>query len=174
MHKGVEDPDAFTMEEIIPKYAAFAPQGGVIRDEAAQDGAIVETFCELDKLPGTLGLRLSGLADNRSAVLALPDGRIRLVPVENGIGYIALGDEESGKELFIGHPVKCDNPDVGLYLTLGKDLKTWQLEIHNPTAKKATTHVFSDTRFLLFSVEKTFQLSAFSSTTMSLGKGAMQ
>ena len=174
MHKGVEDPDAFTMEEIIPKYAAFAPQGGVIRDEAAQDGAIVETFCELDKLPGTLGLRLSGLADNRSAVLALPDGRVRLIPVEKGVAYVALGDEESGKELFIGHPVKCDNPDVGLYLTLGKDLKTWQLEIHNPTANAVTAHVFSDTRFLLFPVEKTFQLSAFSSTTMSLGKGAMQ
>ena len=140
-------------------FASFFAAFGVIRDEAAQDGAIVETFCELDKLPGTLGLRLSGLADNRSAVLALPDGRIRLVPVEKGIGYVALGDDESDKELFIGHPFSCDCDDIGLYLSLAADMKTWQLEVHNPTDKKVAARVAVDPRFRFLTVEDAVALA---------------
>ena len=166
MHKGVTDPDSYA-REIKAKYAVFAPQGGVIRDATAMDGAIVETFDGLGDLPGTLGLRLSGLSDNRSAVLAIPDGRIRLVPVEKGTAYVALGDAESGKDLFIGHPVHCDNIEVGCYLTLASDMSTWQLELHNPTECAVKASISTDSRFHNFHVSGTVSLEPGESKTIA-------
>lgn len=154
MHRGIADPDAFA-GEILAKYAAFEPRGGVIRDEAADDGAFTGSFAGLRELPGTLGFRLSGLSDNRSAVLALPDGWIRLIPVEEGIGYVALGDEESDLPLFIGHPVRCADPDIGLYLALAEDWKTWRLEVHNPTDREIDAEIATDPRFRAFALART-------------------
>lgn len=145
MHRGVSDPVAFT-RDAISKYRKFAPQGGVIADAVAQDGALVTRFDGLRELPGTLGLRLSGVSDNRSAVLVLPDGRMRVVPVEDGTAYVALGDEESDKDVFIGHAVRVSDPRIGVFISRTEDLGRWQVEFHNPTDERIDASVAADAR----------------------------
>ena len=145
MHRGVSDPVAFT-RDAIAKYRRFAPQGGVVADVAAQDGGMSMRLDGLGDLPGTLGLRLSGLADNRSAVLVLPDGRMRVVPVEGGTAYVALGDEESDKDFFVGHAVRVSDPRVGVFLSRTGNAKGWTVEFHNPTGERIPAVVEPDAR----------------------------
>ena len=166
MHKGVTDPDAYA-KTIKEKYAEFTPEG-VILEKVVRDGALVEKFDGLKELPGTLGYQLTGLSDNRSAVVAIP-GDMRIVPVEKGTAYVALGNEESDKELFIGHPFTCDNADLGLYLSrTGNDLSRWQLELHNPTATEIKAKVKNDSRFKLITFDREVSIPAYTSTYIVL------
>ena len=166
MHRGVTDPDAYAMV-IKEKYAEFTPEG-VILEKAVHDGAVVEKFGGLKDLPGTLGYQLTGLSDNRSAVVAIPSD-MRIVPVEKGTAYVALGDEESDKEVFIGHPFVCDNTDLGLYLSrTGKDLSRWQLELHNPTAREIKAKVKNDPRFKHLSLDRDVTIQPYTSTYIGL------
>jgi len=166
MHKGVSDPDAYA-KVIKEKYAEFTPDG-VIKRQSTRNGAVVERFDGLTDLPGTLGYQLTGLSDNRSAVVAIP-GDMRIVPVEKGTAYIALGNEESDKEVFIGHPFTCDNVDLGLYLSrTGKGLFRWQLELHNPTAKEIKAKVKNDPRFNLLSLDRDVTIPPYTSTYLGL------
>ena len=166
MHRGVTDPDAYA-QEVKEKYAEFTPDG-VIRRRATRDGAVVEKFDGLKDLPGTLGYQLAGLSDNRSAVVAVPDD-MRIVPVEKGTAYVALGNEESGKEVFIGHPFVCNNADLGIYLSrTGRDLGQWQMELHNPTAKEIKAKVKNDPRFNLITLEREVTIPAYTSTYITI------
>lgn len=166
MHRGVTDPDAYA-QEVKEKYAEFTPDG-VIRRRATRDGAVVEKYDGLKDLPGTLGYQLAGLSDNRSAVVAVPDD-MRIVPVEKGTAYVALGNEESGKEVFIGHPFVCNNADLGIYLSrTGRDLGQWQMELHNPTAKEIKAKVKNDPRFNLITLEREVPIPAYTSTYITI------
>lgn len=164
LHRGVADPVAFT-QKALARYRRFVPQGGVIADAVATDGALKVRYDGLKGLPGTLGLRLSRLRDDRTAVLALPDGRMRVVPVENGKAYVALGDEESDTDLFIGHPIRVSDPRIGAYLSRTADAKDWQVEFHNPTDGEASFEVSTDPRFAGFTISGSFTLAAGASET---------
>lgn len=166
MHRGVADPDAFA-DVIRMRYAEFVPDGGVILDLCAENGARVKHFGDLEALPGTLGVRLTGLTDNRSAVVALSDGRMRLVPVDKGTAYAALGIEESGEDVFLGHPLTCPVRDVGLYLSMTAS-GSWQVEVHNPTASQVRASVKSDSRIKCLSFDKVVDLPPYSSRTLAL------
>ena len=165
-HRGVADPVAFT-REALARYRRFVPQGGVIADAVAADGALKVRYDGLRDLPGTLGLRLAGLRDDRTAVLALPDGRMRVVPVENGKAYVALGDEESDADLFIGPPIRVSDPRIGAYLSRTADAKGWQVEFHNPTDGEVSFEASTDPRFGAFAFSGSFKLPAGASVSRS-------
>ena len=94
---------------------------------------------------------------------------MRIVPVEKGTAYVALGEEESDKEVFIGHPFRCSDANLGLYLSrTGEELSSWQLEFHNPTAKEIKAKVTNDPRFKLLSFNRGVVVPAYSSTYISL------
>jgi len=132
---------------------------GVYLDGVALKGALVGSFKDLAAMPGTLGLRLSGLRDNVSALLITEDGLVRSIPVENGTTYVALGNEEDGKKLFIGQPIVAADSDVVIHLARMKGLSKWSLEVHNPTACTIRTKVSSDPRQTVFSFSEEVELA---------------
>ena len=177
MNKFVSDPFAFAgaaraayaIGGGTPAYRAAFTSGrgvpnGVCFDAVAEDGALVGRFDALAKLPGTLGLRLSGMDDGRSAVVLSKTG-IRLVPVEKGVAYAALRDEESDCDLFIGHPFRSESRD--LVLALSRPGK-WRLEVHNPTDREIRAKVESDPRCTAFSFSKTLTVPAGTSEDFDL------
>lgn len=151
----------------VTSYAGSAVPNGVCLDACAAKGAYVGRIDGLCALPTALGLRLSGLADNRVAVLARADGAMRIVPVENGTAYIALRNEESDQVLFAGHPFTCSAREVCLALSRNKD-KKWRLEIHNPTDRAIKTLVATDPRFKAFAFSREVELAAGSSVDVDL------
>ena len=130
---------------------------GVCFDAVAKDGALAGRFEDLAKLPGTLGLRLAGLNDNWAAVVSSKTG-VRLVPVEKGVAYAALRDEESDCDLFVGHPVKASDPKLVLSLTRKGDAP-WTLEVHNPTAKPVKAKLTTDPAFAAFRLAEDVEIA---------------
>ena len=160
MHKFVEDPYAFASEVgkaygiggAEPGYRPELEAGkgrphGVCFDAIADGGVLKGRFAGLSNMPGTLGLRLSGLSDRKSAIVHSPSG-IRLVPVEKGTCYAALRNEEADVPLFVGHPFRAG--DESLVLSLSRPVR-WTLEVHNPTKREIRAKVESDPRCSAFS-----------------------
>ena len=121
-------------------------------------GVFAGTAAGLKELPGTLGLRLSGLNDRQAVVVESAAG-LRLVSSVDGTAYVALRDEEEGT-LFVGHPFVCENRDVVLALSRHTPTSPWTLEAHNPTDKEVTVKLSTDRRFRTFGFERTVELAA--------------
>lgn len=179
MNRFTADPFAFAAEIAAgygigasrPGYRAELSAGrgrpnGVCFDATAEKGALAGRFAGLAKLPGTLGLRLSGLNDRQVAVLAKPDD-VRLVPVEGGTAYVALRDEESDCSLFVGHPFVCTSKD--LVLGLSKQIgRPWILEVHNPTDRPVRAKVSADPRCPAFAFARDLKVEAGASLDFEL------
>jgi hypothetical protein len=174
MNKFIEDPFAYA-ESAVRAYgigsgrtgyrAAFTSgagkANGVMFDALAADDALTGRFDGIAALPGTLGLRLSGLDDRWTAVLAGPRG-VRIIPVEDGIGYAALRNEESDADLFVGHPLRTSS-DV-LSLTLTRPVGgAWHLEVHNPTPSHVRARISTHPAFNHFAFDREIDLAAGSS-----------
>lgn len=149
---------AFAIGGGTPDYRAELKTGkgmpdGICFNAEAEEGGISGVFRGLKELPGTLGFRLSGLKSSRTAVCAIP-GRFRVVPVEQGTAYVALGNYESDQPIFVGSAFRSDSPRLGLFLSLKGDLKTWTLEVHNPTDREIRAKVENDPRFAALAFSK--------------------
>jgi hypothetical protein len=160
-----------------PEYQLQAEQGEVTDQQytlslkAGKAGCFRGTLRGLADLPGNLGTKLGGLNDGWSAILQVQDGsgRTRIVPVEDGVGYAVLRAEDEGKRVFIGHPFVADNENVTLGLARSRDWKTWQVEIHNPTAAEMRVHVTTNSCAEGFSLDETVTLPAGASVLRSAG-----
>ena len=174
MNKFIEDPFAYA-EAAVRAYgigsgrtgyrAAFTSgagkANGVMFDALAADDALVGRFDGIAALPGTLGLRLYGLDDRRTAVLAGPRG-VRIIPVEDGIGYAALRNEESDADLFVGHPLRTSSDVLSLTLTRPGG-GAWHLEVHNPTPSPVRAKISTHPAFNGFAFDREVDLAAGSS-----------
>ena len=171
LHKFVEDPyahaakvaKAYGIGGTMPDYAFKLTGGrgapnGVCFDAVATDGVFAGTAAGLKELPGTLGLRLSGLNDRQTVVVESAAG-LRLVSSVDGTAYVALRDEEEGT-LFVGHPFVCENRDVVLALSRRTPTSSWTLEAHNPTDRAVGVKISTDRRFRTFGFERTVELAA--------------
>jgi len=179
MNRFVKDPYAFS-DEIRRAYgigettAGYQPvlkagrgvPNGVCFDAIAEKGVLFGRFNGLAKLPGTLGLRLAGLNDRQSVVVATPKD-VRLVSAEHGVSHVALRDEESDCDLFVGHPFRTDAAE--LVLSLSKTIKgPWKLEVHNPTDKEISTRLTTDPRQKFFALDKELTIASGASVDLSL------
>ncbi|MBR2839653.1 MAG: hypothetical protein IKE55_12775 [Kiritimatiellae bacterium] len=174
MNKFTEDPFASAVAAVKaygigtdkPEYRAMFASGsgkanGVMFDASAANDALVGRFEGVAALPGTLGLRLSGLDDRRTALLAGRRG-IRIIPVEDGIGYAALRAEESDADLFVGHPLRSSS--AALSLTLTRPVGgAWHLEVHNPTASPVRAKISTHPAFKGFAFARGIEVAAGSS-----------
>ncbi|MGO8930088.1 MAG: hypothetical protein ACLQU3_24735 [Limisphaerales bacterium] len=92
------------------------------------------------RLISSLPIAVSGLNDRWSAFLY--DRQLkksRPVGVLEGKAWATIN--LAGKaDLFVGHPVLVDNPDLFVQLTQSGE-QTWTLEIHNPTDAAITTRI---------------------------------
>ncbi len=92
------------------------------------------------KLISSLPISVSGLSDRWSALLY--DRRLkqsRPVGVLEGAAWATI-NLAGRADLFVGHPLRVDSPDLFMQLTQsGED--AWTLEIHNPTDAPITTRI---------------------------------
>ena len=170
MHRAVADPVAMAAGirreyGLVgqPGYRAEVKQGTVLDQQyvfhvqADASGIFQATLHGLAALDGNLGSMVSGLHDNWTAAFQQISGnrvKTRLVPVEQGIGYALWQAEDDGTLVTIGHPFVASNPAITLTLTRSADWKSWQLEIHNPTAKALTVTVHNNPAFTGFTFEQ--------------------
>ena len=101
-------------------------------------------------MPGALPIVVDGLNERWSAVVADRGGQfVRSIGVFERSGYAAVDLRKSALDLFLGHPVQCDNPELFIQL-LSWAPASPSAEVHNPTDKPVTTQVWtcSDCKFL--------------------------
>ena len=148
MHRQVADPVALAAKirtdygiSTAPSYTVKAQVGRVVDQQyvltlaAAPEGCFVGSVTGIASLPGNLGCAVQGLNDNWTAWYQLrgEKPKTRIVPVAEGAAYAVLRDEDEGRDVFIGHPVVADRPELILNVALSEDGKKWLLEVHNPT-----------------------------------------
>jgi hypothetical protein len=126
----------------------------------ASDGTKV--MAKLPKAPLTafLPARVQGVHDDWSVYLqdrARKGVNFRALPVRDGIAYAQLDTTEADADLFIGHPVTCDQPAVTLHLAW-QEPGLWFLEAHNSTTKPITTTLKSTPGWTRFSINTTVSL----------------
>jgi len=165
-----------------PAYQVTAEQGQVTGQDyvlaldASQDRCFRGKLTGLANLSGNLGSAITGLSDTWSAVVQVQDGsgKTRLIPVEKGTGHAVLRAEDEGRRLFIGHPLLCDNPQVVISLARSQDWKTWEVELHNPTARALTAKVRPNPHVEGFRLTETIELPPGSSVQRSAGPAPTQ
>ncbi|MFP4057264.1 MAG: hypothetical protein ACLF0G_10390 [Candidatus Brocadiia bacterium] len=154
-----------------PGYAAEVTRGKVL-DTAlvwrleAEDGAI-EAKVPKTPMPGFLPLCLEGLNDHWSVVL-LDRGRegpnFRSLPRREGRAWAQLDLTEGDLDLFVGHPVVCDQPRVRL-LVAWQQPGVWFLEAHNPTDQPFETTLETNEGWDLFDFTQRVRLAPGTSRT---------
>jgi len=98
------------------------------------DGAAEQCFSGqlTGRLVSSLPIRVSGLNDRWSAcLLDRAQGKARPVGMFEGQAWATVSLSQS-LDLFVGHPVTADNPDVWLQVTQ-TGAEAWKVEVHNPT-----------------------------------------
>ena len=123
-------------------YQVNVEQGRMTSNEFTLDvtGPFAGTVKGLKDINGNLGMRLSGMRDNCSAMLAC-GGRKRLIPVEESTAYAVLTEEEDEQNLIAGHPYLPDSPAIEVMVSADSSYSNWRAEIHNPTDKSITTTI---------------------------------
>jgi hypothetical protein len=140
----------FGLADGKPSYTVNANSGRVTGQRYLLDLDGTEGQCFSGQLKGTLvsslPLRVSGLHDNWSAVL-YDRGRKQARPigvVENRAWATVV--LPGTLDLFVGHPVVADNPQVRLQVTQSGE-KSWHVEVHNPTEAALTVKVWANPLF---------------------------
>ena len=88
-------------------------------------------------LPGFLPVCVQGLNDNWSVVLLDKQREApntRSLPIRDGQAWAQLDLTQADSDLFLGHPVVADKPQVKL-LVSWQEPGVWFVEAHNPTEK---------------------------------------
>jgi hypothetical protein len=131
------------------------------------DGAAEQCFSGqlTGHLVSSLPIRVSGLNHHWSAyLLDRAQGKARPIGMFEGQAWATVSLNDS-LDLFVGHPVIADNPDVWLQVTqTGAD--AWKVEVHNPTDQPAHVTVRRNPHFDLLGGK------AFTEETMDIAAGS--
>ena len=89
-----------------------------------------------------LPVRVTGLNDNWDAFYAnLSTGGFKPLRVNGGETYVVIEDLEKGdRDIFVGHPVVCDNKRLVMNLTFEGGKPQLMMAVHNPTDETVTTN----------------------------------
>ena len=115
---------------VEPQAGRVAGQRFILQVDGTQDQ------CFSGRLSGTLvsslPIRVAGLNDRWSSyLLDRSQGKARPVGMFEGQAWATVSLAGT-LDLFVGHPVIADNPDVWLQVTQTGE-SAWRLEVHNPT-----------------------------------------
>jgi hypothetical protein len=132
---------------------------------AAKDGAL-EARLPKTGLLNFIPVTLEGMTDNWSAFLfdrKRPAGaNFRAIPVQDGVAYTQLDVTEGDADVFIGHPIVCDRPELKLHVAW-KSPGKWFVEAHNPSEKPITAKLRANDGWPLFPFNETITLAPGSS-----------
>jgi len=123
-------------------------------------GVGIEARIARADMPGFLPVIVEGLNDNWSVQLldrARKRPNHRALPIRGGRAFAQLDLNQADLDVFIGHPVTCDNPDVKL-LVSWQEPGVWFLEAHNATDKAIKTRLTSSRGWRLFHLDETVNL----------------
>jgi hypothetical protein len=127
----------------------------------AQDGAVEAKIGKAD-MPGFLPVIVEGLNDNWS-VQMLDKARKwpnhRALPIRDGKAYAMLDLTTANMDVFIGHPVTCDNRELKLQVSW-KSPGAWYVEAHNPTDAPVKANLASAAGWTPFKLKETVELAA--------------
>jgi len=154
---------------LVPGTVGYRPKvgRGTSRDTyycweaAARDGALEARLPKADLL-NFIPLRVSDMQSNWSAFLVdrkRPAGRnFRAIPVQDGVAYGQVDVTDGDVDLFVGHPVVCDQPDAKLLVSWMSPGK-WFVEAHNPTDNPMTVKLNTNKGWSFFSLKATVTLA---------------
>lgn len=141
-------------------YSAKVTRGKAIDNyliwRADAKGSAVQARLPKTEMPGFLPACVEGLNDNWSVWLldkARPGPNCRALPIRGGRSYAQLDLNDADSNLFLGHPITANRPDVKL-LVSWKDPGRWFVEAHNPTDKPINTRLRTTPGWSLFAFNK--------------------
>jgi hypothetical protein len=133
----------------------------------AQDGAFSARIEQRDLL-NFIPLVVEGLNDNWSAHLLVRNREWpnhRALPLREGRAYAQLDPTDGDIDVFAGHPVTSETPDVVLSVNWKERPRTWSIEAHNPTDRPLEARLTSTPGWTVFDFEKTIRLAPGTSKT---------
>jgi hypothetical protein len=185
MHRLVKDPTKLAAKICSdygisgnPSYLVNCDNGKIISQRyrldlgAGEDSCFTGSVSNIKNFPGNLGCALYSMNDNWTAFFRQENkngAKTRVIPVEKGIAYFILRDEDDGCKIFAGHPVISDNPELVLNVSRSEDWKNWVLEIHNPTNKSISANVRNSKHIKGIVFNEKINISAGSSQFRNLG-----
>ena len=147
-----------------PAYQAKMKRGRLLDTylllDMEADGGAVEVGIPRTAMPAFLTARVSKLNDRWSVHLLDRNRRApnhRALPVREGTTFAQLDLNDANLDLFIGHPVVADMPEVVLnvaWLSEGK----WRVEAHNPSDAAIEAHLKSSAGWTLFNFDQKVRL----------------
>jgi len=136
------------------------------------DGGGTGIVAQLPKtdLPGFLPAIVEGLNDNWSVHLldrARKWPNHRALPIRDGRAFAQLDLAEQDRDVFIGHPVTADQPDVKVQVAW-QEPGVWFVEAHNPTDQPVRMSLRSSPGWTVFDFGQTVELAPGSSRVWRL------
>jgi len=129
---------------------------------AAANGEKVEAKLPQVTLPAYLPVRVEGLHDHWSVYLLDKQRQginFRELPIRDGVTYAQLDPTAAGADLFIGHPLTCNHPEVSL-LVSWQQPGLWYVEAHNPKERTLTTKITTVHGWTRFALNESVTLKA--------------
>jgi hypothetical protein len=124
-------------------------------------GSAVQAKIAKTAMPGFLTACIDGVQDNWSVYLldkARKGANVRALPVRDGRAWAQLDLCLADSDLFLGHPVVADSPNVTLTVNWMAD-NTWYVEAHNPTNATITAKLQSVKGWTPFTFKQTVTLA---------------
>ncbi|MCY3023972.1 MAG: hypothetical protein NTW87_33755, partial [Planctomycetota bacterium] len=129
------------------------------------EGAAVEARVPKAAMPGFVPVIVEGLNDNWSVEIldrARPWPNHRALPVRDGRAFAMLDLVLADSDLFIGHPVTCDQKDVKLLVSWMAPSQ-WFVEAHNAGDQPLTAKLQTAPGWTAFTLTETVDLPVGSS-----------
>jgi hypothetical protein len=125
------------------------------------EGSGIEAKIPRTDMPGFLPVCVENLNDNWSVQLldrARPWPNHRALPIRDGRAYAQLDLNEGDLDIFIGHPVVADNPNVKLAVSWMRPGE-WFVEANNPTDAPIKTRLTAAPGWTPFAFDQTLDLA---------------
>jgi len=116
----------------------------------ASDGAAVGRFAKADDLIAVIPVMVEGVNPNWTVMYhERNENKIRPLGQFEGKAIAVIDPYYGEMDLFLGHPVVCDNDDLVIHVVRTGDAR-WNVELHNPTAQPIETQCRSDADWTAF------------------------
>ena len=118
-------------------------------------------------MPGFVPAAVEGLNDNWSAFLVDRNRRgpnFRALPIRDGRAFAQIDLTDADVELFLGHPVTCDRPEVKVQVAWEQPGR-WFVEAHNPGAETVRAKLRTTVGWGKFAFRESVELPAGTSRT---------